>query len=312
MQSLEGPAVANKPKCRESGILMGMEDLESLIHTHGLTPHRDLIRALVRPSIAIKAIRTEQGRFSPDDSRFGGLPHLPRGMDWPTWRGTPLDHVATIRLSDAAEHDASGTLPREGFLWFFVVGGDTPWGSEAADLGFMRVIYEPSERVTLGLASPSAGSFLSRILKKDRARPFPPCRVQFAPSLTLPDFEWIHAHAPHASALASLDAYSDLVDALRDQAATPHRLLGWPMLIQNPWEDECNVVARALAATAWRPTSREAPPSGPLDWQLLLQLGSDDAPGWCWGDLGNLYFTITRQSLAARRFDRSWMILQCF
>jgi uncharacterized protein YwqG len=44
---------------------------------------------------------------------------------------------------------------------------------------------------------------------------------------------------------------------------------------------------------------------------LLLQIDSDDAIGWTWGDAGRLYFWIRKQDLAARRFDRVWTILQC-
>ena len=29
------------------------------------------------------------------------------------------------------------------------------------------------------------------------------------------------------------------------------------------------------------------------------------------GDCGHIYFYITREDLAARRFDRIWLILQC-
>jgi len=30
-----------------------------------------------------------------------------------------------------------------------------------------------------------------------------------------------------------------------------------------------------------------------------------------WGDMGMLYFWIRAEDLAARRFERVWMILQC-
>ncbi|NNJ25645.1 hypothetical protein LzC2_17180 [Planctomycetes bacterium LzC2] len=53
---------------------------------------------------------------------------------------------------------------------------------------------------------------------------------------------------------------------------------------------------------------------------LLLQLasdfGDDSDPAdqgfeMMWGDLGMLYWWIRREDLAARRFDRVWMTLQC-
>ena len=30
------------------------------------------------------------------------------------------------------------------------------------------------------------------------------------------------------------------------------------------------------------------------------------------GDCGHIYFYITKEHLAARRFDRIWLILQCY
>jgi uncharacterized protein YwqG len=51
--------------------------------------------------------------------------------------------------------------------------------------------------------------------------------------------------------------------------------------------------------------------SSALEWRLLLQVPSADAAGMMWGDVGCLYYWIRQDDLAARRFDRSWMILQC-
>ena len=46
-------------------------------------------------------------------------------------------------------------------------------------------------------------------------------------------------------------------------------------------------------------------------WKLLLQVDSDDASGMMWGDAGMLYHWI-RDDLAARRFDRTWCVMQCY
>ena len=47
------------------------------------------------------------------------------------------------------------------------------------------------------------------------------------------------------------------------------------------------------------------------EWSLLWQIGSDDASGFTWGDMGNLYLLIRDQDLRARRFDKAWLGLQC-
>ncbi|WP_379546206.1 DUF1963 domain-containing protein [Qipengyuania sp. DSG2-2] len=44
---------------------------------------------------------------------------------------------------------------------------------------------------------------------------------------------------------------------------------------------------------------------------LLLQLNSDDAMDWCWGDVGAYYFWIKRSDLAAGDFGKVELILEC-
>ena len=47
------------------------------------------------------------------------------------------------------------------------------------------------------------------------------------------------------------------------------------------------------------------------DWQLLLQLDSDDSANLMWGDMGMLYFSVRKSDLTDRDFSRAWMTLQC-
>lgn len=47
------------------------------------------------------------------------------------------------------------------------------------------------------------------------------------------------------------------------------------------------------------------------DWQLLMQLDSEDEAGMMWGDVGKIYFTIREQDLKSLSFDKTWMSWQC-
>jgi uncharacterized protein YwqG len=52
---------------------------------------------------------------------------------------------------------------------------------------------------------------------------------------------------------------------------------------------------------------------GAADWQLLLQIDSDEKNlGVMWGDVGRVYFWIRRQDLGKRDFGNVWLILQCY
>ena len=49
-------------------------------------------------------------------------------------------------------------------------------------------------------------------------------------------------------------------------------------------------------------------------WMLLFQLDTVELGDFelMFGDCGHIYFYITKEHLAARRFDRIWLILQCY
>jgi uncharacterized protein YwqG len=42
---------------------------------------------------------------------------------------------------------------------------------------------------------------------------------------------------------------------------------------------------------------------GPTDAPLLLQLATDDAMQWCWGDAGAVYWFVPVRALAEGRFE---------
>lgn len=91
-------------------------------------------------------------------------------------------------------------------------------------------------------------------------------------------------------------------------------MFGWPDLVQNPMQLECQLTSSGIytgnPAGYRHPRAAELAP-GAADWLLLLQLDSDDEIGWMWGDVGTIYYWIRRQDLAAARFDQVWMIFQC-
>ena len=49
-------------------------------------------------------------------------------------------------------------------------------------------------------------------------------------------------------------------------------------------------------------------------WMLLFQLDTVENGDFelMFGDCGHIYFYITKEDLAARHFERIWLMLQCF
>jgi len=79
-------------------------------------------------------------------------------------------------------------------------------------------------------------------------------------------------------------------------------------------ELECQLVSNGIYCgdpEGYQSEEARSLQSGAEDWRLILQVDSDEDSGMMWGDVGMIYYWMRVQDLAARNFDRSWMILQC-
>ncbi|MCE2653181.1 MAG: DUF1963 domain-containing protein [Planctomycetaceae bacterium] len=298
---------------------MAIDDVAGMrtrIRALGLGEHEVAILRLVRPSVRLRPRLVDPSELKPGDSRFGGDPHMPPEMEWPTWDGVPLAHLATVRLSEASRHDSTGLLPKRGLLYFWYDLMEMRWGFDPDDAGSFRVDYVADEgaatelrtvpRVTPGESGDE--------LAVDWEAP-PACRLRFHPSLTLPDAAWLAEFAPEHAELGELDEYNELLAECMD--ASQHHMLGHPAAKQNPMEPECQMVTHGLYcgdASGFSDPRAEELEGGIADWRLLLQIDTDeeaDGPGWMWGDMGSLYFWMPEQALRERDFSKAWMVLQC-
>ena len=78
--------------------------------------------------------------------------------------------------------------------------------------------------------------------------------------------------------------------------------------------EQCQLVTNGVdcgGEVTWNSPRVQALLPGATDWQLLLQIDTDEAgPGWDWGLGGKLYFWIRQDDLTAGRFGKVWTILQ--
>lgn len=282
--------------------MSSLADIRRALSDGPLARRFDDLEDLAEPSIVLRPTRVRQVDLSTGESRIGGVPDLPGGIEWPRWKGEPQSFIAQIRLSSLGE--LSGLyVPPTGWLLFFYSARQDTWGFSPADRGSSAVMYVPEtaklERTAPPEPLPDGGAF-------------EPCRVSFAESWTLPSWD-----SPLIESLGltdeELDAYCDAVDALFH--GDRHRLLGHPDQIQGDMTVECALVTGGLdlgdASGRSDPRAAELA-EGWSDWRLLLQVVSDDAPGMMWGDAGHLYYWIRAPDLEAGDFNRIWLILQCF
>jgi uncharacterized protein YwqG len=255
-----------------------------------------LLRREIRPAVALShaAIRPDRR------SRLGGLPLLDRGERWPDYLYKPLSFLALIDLGEFATLSAGIGLPSAGLLNLFYEVDDQAWGFDPADRGAWRAIPADPASARSRAAPDEATTYPETLLVGTRIATIPDWGEE-----VLEDFDG-----------SEMDAYLDLKERL--DATIPkgprHQLGGWPLLVQNPWQRECQMASNGI--DVGRPQGYEDPRAGELeagveDWVLLAQIDTDDDVGWMWGDAGILYFALRRQDLAAGEFDRTWMVLQC-
>ncbi len=237
----------------------------------------------------------------PGFSRIGGLPVAPPGFEWPTWKGRPLSFLCQIDLAALPSDAELGALPRLGFLYFFYSAEQETWGFDPNDRGSWRVFYldklENARETAAPPGLPEEGVYPAVPVTFRSVKTYPDGQDERVASLNLDD-----------------DGYDELVTAVFE-GKPEHHLLGHPGPIQgNDMGLECQLTSHGVNtgdASGYSSPQAAALEKGRSDWLLLFQLDSDDAARMMWGDVGRLYFWITRQDLERRDFSKVWMILQC-
>lgn len=277
------------------------------------------LNQIARPSIRLTTQRIAQEQLDLGESRIGGIPDVFPGFEWPRWKPekigsdkygshwnpakpVPLGFIAQIDLSSIPK--INDDLPSVGWLYFFYDRYSERWGFDPEDRGCCRILYANCDRSALRQTKPPTDA--------DPEHTGYACRIEGLPELTLPDdFSEVEYQTP------AYEAYYKLKQELFDYSnLTHHRFMGYPQLVQNPMERECQLASNGVycgGASRFEDEEKiKALELGVSDWQLLLQVDTDDyGTGWMWGDCGRIYFWIKKQDLRSHRFEDAWLIFQC-
>ena len=296
-----GAGVSRPPPGRR----LAAADVVAALQDAGLGAIAEKTACDMQPCIALVPDREgERAEGRACGTKIGGLPDLLDPGLWPEHEGQALSFVAQVNLAEVAAVAPADALPPGGMLYFFYLEG-SGWGFDPADKGNWRVVYV--EKSPSGLA---VHDFPEGIPEYGRFREVP-VRPEAADSVP-----YVIERGARPSSMRRRDWHNALrVIWEYEKSRTPmHQLLGHPAPIQNDMRLECQLVSHGVycgSAKGWRdPRAKQLAP-GAADWQLLLQVDTDDDAGMMWGDCGRLYFWIREDDLGDRAFENTWMILQC-
>lgn len=260
--------------------------------------------------------------------RFGGAPDVPEGFDWPRFvtdtytdsevKPRSLTFLAQFDCAALAPLDRDGLLPREGVLSFFYETVSQRWGYGPEDAGCARVYWFPDQTALRPAEFPADLEEYCR---------FPALPIRGQAVTEYPGYEEFPLSflkdalqaAPGRNIWNLFDEVRDALPGYTEQPQPCHRLLGWPVIIQNAMPLECELVSRGYyLGSGWKSIpeaeQKESEETAWKDWLLLFQLDSGVTAenfDLMFGDSGSIYFYIRKEDLAVRRFDRVWLIQQC-
>lgn len=268
-------------------------------------PNKEDVAGLIRQRVVIHRDPAALDRQDWCVSRFGGMPDLPDGMAWPTWKGIPQSFVAQINLAELPDFLDRSLLPAGGVLYFFYDSSREADGYDPEEAGCFAVFYAAAPPPTAAPAVfpdglPEEGKII-------------PARISFEVVENAPTWEDVHLRLLGLSFEDCLLAYSSLIEPYDDLHGEGHQLMGFESPVQHPPGLDCEGVRLKQngAVPLGKDEEWERLVIGAAEWQLLLQVRSDDELNMYWPyDVGILYYMIRREDLLACRFDRAWMVKQ--
>jgi len=256
---------------------------------------------IAKDSIRLSTTPAGEYDISIGASRIGGVPDVPPGFTWPYRKKIPQSFIAQIYLDEVHPYDTYGVLPQSGMLWFFYDAKQETYGADPADRGGWSIYFSDDYAGLQRIAAP---------VNLPEESQFKACSVRFVneitlsqqPQLEIPDFDWTDEEIQKYETLLATFPNPD------DHAAVHNQLLGNPQTIQDDMRLECQLASHGV--TDMNDPRVAELSKGAKEWQLLLQIDTDEHIGMRWGDAGMIYFWITGSDLKLHGFDRAWLVLQ--
>jgi len=230
----------------------------------------------------------------------------------------PLPFLAQISFDDMAKHGVLGALPylpTSGILYIFYDTLNQVWGFDPKDTVGFKLIWFDGDAGTLTRRETPA--ILQKIAdERDWAATVIKPRGTWPEiRLSLPDTVDEDLYPMPEMSEAQDDAWREWLCDYQETLEPDHRIGGWPNVVQNPMETECALVAAGKYCgdgDAYSDPANAEIIATSKDWIMLAQIDSNAEAGYMFGDSGRLYVWITKRDLAARAFEKAWVVVQCY
>ncbi|GHO82032.1 YwqG family protein [Dictyobacter formicarum] len=280
-------------------------DIQTALKKASLERLVEYTQVLVQPAISLKATPVKdaqaEAKLKVAISKLGGVPDLPAGQKWPMWKDAPQSFVGQIRLEETAPYDTNHRLPQQGMLWFFYDSRQETYGENPQDAGGWSVFYSSDIQQLQPAKVPEALA--------EQAR-FKTSTISFASTLMMaqqPQLE-IAGLAWNNDDQAKYDAVYARFMSKASTTQPHHQMLGYPETLQDDMRLQCQMMTNGITDID-DPRVAELTKSA-NEWQLLLQVDSDERIGMNWPGAGMLYYWIKLADLQAQKFDSTWLVAQ--
>lgn len=280
---------------------MDIAGVRAAFEAAGLSRVLKDIDSLAKDSIRLHTKLAGEYDLSMGASRIGGVPDVPSDFKWPERKGVPQSFIAQIALEEVHPFDRDGELPSRGMLWFFYDAKQETYGADPADKGGWQVQfredYSGLQRIAAPANLPAESQFKAATVSFANE-----ITLSQSPKLDVPKFDWTDDEVHKYETLLSTFPTQE------EHGAVHHQLLGNPQTIQDDMRLECQLAANGVSDIN-DPRAKELS-KGANEWQLLLQVDSDDEIGMEWGSTGMLYYWLKAADLKKSVFDGAWLVLQ--
>jgi uncharacterized protein YwqG len=264
--------------------------LDQAISEAGFGIFRQGLTALAHKAVALQT--TEQDTYdSIGNTRFGGLPDLPTGTPYPSFKTfhgdtAGLQFIAQLNCAELAPYQ--DYLPRTGILYFFITDQQTLkptvlyYDGKNADLVSARTLH------------------INETFIYDDNGIYKPFRAEAGKYASVPGFyqdEHLYSHvAPELAALEKNDY--DEIDKFRSHLGAGTK----PVHSINSFVFKQHGSPELEAANKLKGKVAE--------WMVLLRVSSDQNTQFSFWDAGEIYFVIHKSDLAKRDFSNVYCGLE--